>query len=212
KGSFWMGGITGYIVDMLEAGCFETLFDVQCFDLRAVESLKNNSRHKEVSAEHYASPTSKSCIADKLDVVILGATEIDTDFNVNVHTNSQGIIMGGSGGHSDVAAGSKLSIIVAPLIRARLPVIVDRVNCISTPGKTVDILVTQRGIAVNPAKKDLAERLKASGLPVFDIKALKNIAEDFSGKPEPVERGNKIIAEVLYRDGTVIDEIMNYCG
>ncbi|MBQ7069078.1 MAG: citrate lyase subunit alpha [Synergistaceae bacterium] len=212
KGSFCMGGITGYIVDMLEAGCFETLFDVQCFDLRAVESLKNNPRHKEVSAEHYASPTSKSCIADKLDVVILGATEIDTDFNVNVHTNSQGIIMGGSGGHSDVAAGSKLSIIVAPLIRARLPVIVDRVNCISTPGKTVDILVTQRGIAVNPAKKDLAERLKASGLPVFDIETLKNIAEDFSGKPEPVERGNKIIAEVLYRDGTVIDEIMNYCG
>ena len=30
----------------------------------------------------YASPTSKSAVVDSLEVVILGATEIDTDFNV----------------------------------------------------------------------------------------------------------------------------------
>ncbi|MBR6708762.1 MAG: citrate lyase subunit alpha, partial [Clostridia bacterium] len=103
QGSFGLGGITGYMVDMLRAGCFRSLMDVQCFDLTAVESLRTDPRHQEISAMHYASPNSRSAVVDSLDVVILGATEIDTDFNVNVHTDSNGYIMGGSGGHSDTA-------------------------------------------------------------------------------------------------------------
>ena len=100
KGSFGLGGITGYMVDMLNAGCFQKLLDVQCFDLKAVESIRTNPNHAEVSAMHYASPNAKSAAVDSLDVVLLGATEIDLDFNVNVHTDSNGSIMGGSGGHS----------------------------------------------------------------------------------------------------------------
>ena len=207
QGSFCMGGITGYLVDMLRSGCFQTLMDVQCFDLTAVESIRTDPRHREVSAGQYASPTAKSCIADRLDAVILGATEIDTDFNVNVHTDSMGVIMGGSGGHSDVAAGAKLTIIAAPLTRARLPIIVDRVNCISTPGSTVDLLVTQYGMAVNPARADLRERLVDARLPVFDIHDLKARAESLSGVPAPVPRGDAVVADVLYRDGSLIDQI-----
>ena len=107
KGSYGLGGITGYMVDMLNNGCFSALYDVQCFDLRAVESIRTNPNHMEITAAHYASPTAKSSAVDSLDVVILGATEIDTEFNVNVHTDSNGYIMGGSGGHSDTAAGAK---------------------------------------------------------------------------------------------------------
>ena len=207
RGSFCMGGITGYLVGMLQAGCFETLLDVQCFDLAAVESLRTDPRHREVSAAQYASPTAKSCIADRLDAVILGATEIDLDFNVNVHTDSQGQIMGGSGGHSDVAAGAKLSMIVAPLNRARLPVIVDRVCCVSTPGRTVDMLVTQRGIAVNPARGELRDRLRDAGLPVMEIGDLKRVAEKLAGTPRIVRPSGRIVADVLYRDGSLIDRI-----
>ena len=123
RGSFGLGGITGYMVDMLNEGCFESLMDVQCFDLKAVESIRSNPRHQEISATHYASPEAKSATVDSLDVVILGATEIDTDFNINVHTDSNGRIMGGSGGHSDTAAGAKLAMIIAPLSRARLPIV-----------------------------------------------------------------------------------------
>ena len=177
KGSFGLGGITGYMVDMLQAGCFQNLLDVQCFDLKAVESLRNDPRHQEISAMHYAAPGSRSAVVDNLDVVILGATEIDTDFNVNVHTDSNGVIMGGSGGHSDTAAGAKLSMIIAPLFRARLPIVTDRVTCISTPGKDIDVLVTQGGIAVNPAKVELRDRLIAAGLPIVDICELKEKAE-----------------------------------
>ena len=60
KGSFGCGGITGYMVDMLNEGCFQSLIDVQCFDLKAVESIRTNPNHTEVSAMHYASPDAKS--------------------------------------------------------------------------------------------------------------------------------------------------------
>jgi len=192
---------------MLNEGYFEKLLDVQCFDLRAVQSLRENLRHQEISASRYANPLAKSTAVNSLDMVILGATEIDVDFNVNVHTDSQGLIMGGSGGHSDTAAGAKLAIIIAPLFRARLPIVVDRVLTISTPGDTVDVLVTQRGIAVNPKRPELKTRLKDAGLPVLDIEELKHMAEKITGKPKPLKRGERVVADVEYRDFRVIDHI-----
>ena len=209
KGSFCMGGITGYMVDMANKGYFDTILDVQCFDLKAIESIRENPKHQEISAMRYASPAAKSAAVDSLDVVILGATQVDVNFNVNVHTDSNGYIMGGSGGHCDTAAGAKLAIIVAPLIRARLPLIVDEVLCKSTPGETVDVVVTQRGIAVNPKQKELKEKLIKAGLPVKDIEELKQIAEDIAGVPKRVEMGERVVANVLYRDGTLLDTIKN---
>ena len=206
-GSFASGGITGYLVDMLNAGCFESLMDVQCFDLKAVESIRSNPAHQEISAMQYASPTARSAVVDRLDVVILGATEVDTDFNVNVHTDSAGRIMGGSGGHSDTAAGAKLAMIIAPLFRARLPIVTDHVGCVSTPGRDIDVLVTQRGVAVNPKNAELAERLKAGGVPVVDIRALKETAERITGRPAPRRAGGRTVAKVISRDGGVLDEI-----
>ena len=207
RGSFASGGITGYLVDMLECGCFESLMDVQCFDLKAVESIRNNPCHHEISAMQYASPAAKSAVVDKLDVVILGATEVDTDFNVNVHTDSLGRIMGGSGGHSDTAAGAKVSMIIAPLFRARLPIVTDRVRCISTPGRDIDVLVTQRGVAVNPKNKELIDRLKAHKVPVVPIEELKACAEKITGVPACPPKGGRNVANVIYRDGSVIDTI-----
>ncbi len=209
KGSFVMGGITGYLVDMLEAGCFKNIMDVQCFDLKAVDSLAHDLRHLEVSATHYASPLAKSSIIDSLDVVILGATQVDTSFNVNVHTNSQGIIMGGSGGHSDAAAGANLSMIIAPLSRARMSLVVDRVQTISTPGNTIDVVLTQRGMAVNPQREDLITKFKTAGLPLVTIQELKDRADNINGIPQPLKTGTKTIAEVEYRTGEIIDTIKN---
>lgn len=36
-----------------------------------------------------------------------GASLIDTRFNVNVITSSNGVIMGGSGGYNDIAVGAR---------------------------------------------------------------------------------------------------------
>lgn len=208
-GSFGLGGITGYMVDMLQAGCFRKLMDVQCFDLKAVESIRSNPDHIEVSAMQYASPDAKSAAVDSLDVVILGATEVDTQFHVNVHTDSNGIIMGGSGGHSDTAKGAKLAMIIAPLSRARLPIVRDQVQCISTPGSSIDVLVTQRGVAVNPAREDLKRALEGKGLPLCSIEELKRRAEEICGVPRAVQHGDRVVANVLYRDGSLQDQIFN---
>lgn len=157
----------------------------------------------------YASPGQRGAVVDNLDVVILGATEIDTDFNVNVHTDSNGYIMGGSGGHSDTASGAKLSMIIAPMFRARLPIVTDRVTCISTPGKDIDVLVTQGGIAVNPKNDQLRRRLVDSGLPVVDIHELKEKTERITGRPKALTKGDRVVAQVIDRSGKLQDTIFN---
>ena len=206
-GGFGLGGITGYMVDMLRAGCFEELRDVQCFDLKAVESIRTDPRHKEISAFEYASPANGHAWVNSIDAVILGATEIDTGFNVNVHTNSSGTIMGGSGGHSDTAAGAKLAMVIAPLFRARQPIITERVSCVSTPGRDIDVFVTQYGIAVNPKNEELRDRLIRAHLPIVSIEELKAKAESLCGVPKALEHGDKVAAKVIGRGGEVQDEI-----
>lgn len=208
-GGFGLGGITGYMVDMLRAGCFEELRDVQCFDLKAVESIRTDPRHHEISAFEYASPANGHAWVNSLDAVILGATEIDTGFNVNVHTNSSGTIMGGSGGHSDTAAGAKLAMVIAPLFRARQPIITERVSCVSTPGRDIDVFVTQYGIAVNPKNEELRDRLIRAHLPIVSIEELKAKAESLCGVPKALEHGERVVAKVIGRDGNVQDLI--YC-
>ncbi len=206
KGSFASGGITGYIVEMLELGLFEELFDVQCFDLDAVASIKRNKNHHIMTASEYANPDSNP-IVDKLDIMILGATEIDLDFNVNVTTDSYGNIIGGSGGHSDTAAGSKLAIVVTNLVKARTPIVVDSVLTNTTPGSSIDILVTEYGVAVNPLRKDLMLKLSNSDLNIMPIQELRDIAKGLVGKESTSNRDGKLIGYVEYRDGSIIDKL-----
>ena len=206
KGSFASGGITGYLTDMLEEGLFSSLYDVQCFDLKAIESIKKNANHLRMSGSEYGNPE-VSAVVDNLDVVILGATEIDLDFNVNVITGADGVLMGGSGGHQDTAAGAKMSIIVSKLFSSRLPVIKNRVDVIATPGTTIDVLVTERGIAVNPLRQDLIEKFKENDLNVMTIQELKAIADNFMGEPKEIKKKDRIIGYSEYRDGSILDEI-----
>lgn len=207
KGSFASGGITGYIVRMMEAGLFRALWDVQCFDLDAVRSYRENPNHMAMSGDLYGNPHNAGAIVNDLDIVILGATEVDPDFNVNVTTGSTGVIMGGSGGHADTAAGAKLTVIVSKLVSARIPLIRDRVTTITTPGETVDVLVTDRGIAVNPNRPELAEAIRQAGLPLKTIQELQQLAESLTGKPKALETNERIVAVVEYRDGTVLDVV-----
>jgi len=102
-------------------------------------------------------------MVNAVDYAVLGATEVDVNFNVNVITDSKGQIMGALGGHPDASAGSKCAIIVTPLLRGRLPIVTDAVQTISTPGETVDVVVTERGIAVNPRREDIKEHLLMAG-------------------------------------------------
>ncbi len=207
KASFALGGITSTMVDLHEKGFIETLLDVQSFDANAADSLARNARHIEISANQYANPSSKGAAVEKLDVVILSALEIDTEFNVNVITGSDGVIRGASGGHSDTAASANLTIIVAPLVRGRIPTVVNSVLNIVTPGSQIDVLVTDHGIAVNPNRTEVAQRLEKEGVPLVTIDQLQQRAQLLTGEPRPIRYTDKVVGIVRYRDGSVIDVI-----
>ncbi|MBW5811058.1 citrate lyase subunit alpha [Yersinia kristensenii] len=204
---FALGGITSTMVDLHEKGLITKLLDVQSFDKQAASSLARNPRHIEISANQYANFSSKGASVDRLDVVVLSALEIDTGFNVNVLTGSDGVLRGASGGHCDTAVAARLSIIVAPLVRGRIPTLVKAVTTCVTPGSSVDILVTDHGIAVNPARPELAERLQQAGLPVVTIDWLYQRALILTGEPQPIKFTDRVVAVVRYRDGSVIDVV-----
>ena len=207
KASFALGGITSYYVKMLKEGLIEKLYDVQCFDLDAVNSYRRSKNHIGISTTEYAGPFNKDAYINKLDFVILGATEIDVNFNVNVTTDSNGILIGGSGGHSDTARGARTTIITSQLLRTRLPIVKDKVTTITTIGKDVDIFVCERGIAINPNRLDLIEKLKGSKLNITNIENLLNKAHQISGIPSIVPHKDKIVGVVMSQDGTIIDNI-----
>ncbi|MCK5731815.1 MAG: citrate lyase subunit alpha, partial [Tenericutes bacterium] len=179
--------------------------DVQCFDLDAVRSYHINDNHKAMSASEYGNPFENNPVCNNLSFVILGAAEIDLDYNVNVTTDSLGNLIGGSGGHADIAYGSELTIIISPLIKARIPLIKQNVMTVTTPGCDIDILVTERGIAVNPLRLDLLEKLTNSSFPIFTIKELYDLSHKITGVPKEIKGSKEIIGLVEYRDGSCID-------
>lgn len=208
KGSFISGGITGYQVDLLEANIFEKIMDVQCFDLKAVKSIQKNPNHHRISANDYAGPSNKDNVVNQLDIVILGATEIDIDYNVNVTTGSDGILMGGSGGHCDTAAGAKFTIVVSKLVSSRISVITKNVLTITTPYQSIDALITDFGIAIHPRHHLLIEKLKKqTTYPIKTIEELYQIAINLTGIPSPIEFEDQVVALSMYRDGSILDVI-----
>nr|WP_321451849.1 citrate lyase subunit alpha [uncultured Carboxylicivirga sp.] len=207
KGSFILGGVTSYGVDMLNEGLFKSIFDVQSFDAAVSSSLMTNPYHIEITAGLYANPFNCGCMTNKLDIVVLGALEIDTDFNVNVITGSEGYVRGASGGHSDTASGANLTVVVCPSFRGRIPIVKEKVHTIVTPGESIDVLVTERGICVNPNRPELKENLIKGGIAVKEIKDLAVEVEQITGKAKPIECKDRIVGIVEYRDGTVIDVI-----
>ncbi len=203
---FALGGITGQIAAMHEEGLIDRVLDVQSFDLDAAMSLKNNRFHHQISATYYASFLSAAAV-DQLDFVILSALEIDTDFNVNVLTGSDGVIRGAIGGHPDTAAGASLSIVVAPLTRGRIPCVIDRVNTVVTPGGTVDVVVTDQGVAVNPRRPEVERKLRRAGIKVYTIEELRDKALALVGRPDPIRYTDRVVGVVMYRNNTIIDVI-----
>jgi len=211
-GSFAMGGGTKLLVDILHRGLVRAILDGQAFDTDAIASLREDKNHVLMDPGHYANYDSRGCATYMLDAAFLGATEVDLDFNVNVNTHSDGQLLHGIGGHQDVAAGAKLTLITVPTLRGRLPVIVDRVTTVTTPGEVIDAIVTERGIAVNPRREDLKERFVKAGLPVRELAEIKAEADRLTRPPGRPVFGDEVIAVIEWRDGTVIDTVRRVVG
>jgi citrate lyase subunit alpha/citrate CoA-transferase len=206
KARFARGGSNKYLVEMLEEGLVDYILDGQTFDLDGVRSMRDNPRHVNTSPFTSYNYHGKGNFANLVDVVVLGATEVDVQFNANVVTHSDGYLLHGIGGWQNCLF-SKTVILPIPLFRDRVPVIRDEVTTITGPGELIDVVVTERGIAINPNRTDLLEAVKDSDLPIKTIEELKEEAEKICGKPAKPELEDEIIGVIKWVDGTVIDAV-----
>ncbi|MCK9618406.1 MAG: citrate lyase subunit alpha [Lentimicrobiaceae bacterium] len=206
KARFGFGGSTQYMVKMLEEGVLDYILDAQSFDLESVRSIRDNANHLDVSVWHAYNYHSKGNYNSMTDIVILGATEIDVNFNGNVVSHSDGYLLHGIGGWQNCLH-SKCVILPVPLFRDRIPVIIDEVTTLCGPGQLIDVIVTERGIAINPNRTDLIEKLKNTYLPIKTIEELKEEAERICGKPSKPKFSDEIVAIIKWVDGTVIDAV-----
>ena len=192
--------------DEMINGQVDALLDTQDFDLAAVESVKD-LHHFRISAGEYANPFNKGAVVNKLDFVILAALEVDVHFNCNVVVDSNGMITGAQGGHPDTAAGAKCAIVIAPLLQGRTPAICTDVTTVTTPGESVDVVITDYGIAINPRRQDLIEAMKDVDLPFKTIEELRDIAYSIAGEPQKVQFGDRVVGVIESRDGTIMDVV-----
>jgi citrate lyase subunit alpha/citrate CoA-transferase len=206
KARFARGGSNKYLTDMLEEGLIDYILDGQTFDLDGVRSMRDNPNHVWTSPFTSYNYHGKGNFAGMVDVVILGATEVDVNFNANVVTHSDGLLLHGIGGWQNCLM-SKTVILPLPLFRNRMPVVVDEVTTLCGPGELIDVIVTERGIAVNPLRKDLIEAVKDAGLPLKSIQELKDEAEQICGVPDKPKITDEIIAGIKWVDGTLIDVV-----
>ena len=207
KARFVRGGSTKYLVEMLHSGLTDFIFDGQTFDAAAVQSMAKDPRHIATSPFTSYNFHGKGNFASMVDAVVLGATEVDLNFNANVVTHSDGRLLHGIGGWQNcLSAGC--TILAVPSFRDRIPVIVDEVTTITGPGEMIDVIATERGIAINPRRQDLRERLKHSSLPIRPLEEIKAEVERIcGGKPQQPRLTDDPVAVVKWVDGTVLDTI-----
>lgn len=207
RASFVRGGSTKVLVEMLKQGLTACILDGQTFDLDAVRSIASDPRHVATSPFTSYNFHGKGNFASMVDVVVLGATEVDMNFNANVVTHSDGRLLHGIGGWQNcLFAGC--TILAVPSFRDRIPVLVDEVTTMTGPGELIDVVVTERGIAVNPRRQDLLDALRGSRLPLRRIEDLKRETQALCGGPPRAPRLlERPVAVVKWVDGTVLDTV-----
>lgn len=203
---FGVGGLTKPMCDLLINDQADCLLDAQDFDLDAVESVKN-LKHFRISTGEYADPFNKGAVVNKLDFVILASLEVDVDFNCNVVVGSDGVITGAQGGHPDTAAGAKCTIVITPLLQGRIPAVCTQVTTVTTPGESIDVVITDYGIAFNPNRQDLIRCMKNVDLPFKTIEELRDLAYSIAGEPEKVRFTDRVVGIIEARDGTIMDVV-----
>jgi len=211
KARFVRGGSTKFLVELLEEGLTNYILDGQTFDLDGVRSIASNPRHVATSPFTSYNYHGKGNFASMVDAVVLGATEVDLNFNANVVTHSDGRLMHGIGGWQNCLA-SRCTILAVPSFRDRIPVILDEVTTLCGPGELIDVIVTERGLAINPRRQDLIDAVKGSNLPVRPLADIKAEVERICGIPYRPKHGDRPVAVVKWVDGTLLDTVWQVNG
>jgi citrate lyase subunit alpha/citrate CoA-transferase len=208
RAGFARGGSSGQLVGLLEDGLTGYILDGQAFDQAGVRSLKENPRHVPTSPFTSYNYHGKGNFASMIDLAVLGATEVDLDFNANVVTHSDGYMLHGIGGWQDCLF-ARCTVLALPSFRDRIPVIVRRVTTLCSPGEMIDVVVTERGIAVNPRREDLAEAVRGSGLPIRTLEDIRReVLSLCGGEPSPASvDADRPVAVVKWVDGSLLDTV-----
>jgi citrate lyase subunit alpha/citrate CoA-transferase len=208
---FARGGSNQYMTAMLQEGLIEVILDGQTFDLEGVRSMREDPRHVNTSPFTSYNFHGKGNFASMVDVAVLGATEVDLAFNGNVVTHSDGRLLHGIGGWQNCLA-ARCTMLLVPSYRDRIPVVVDEVTTLCGPGELIDVVVTERGIAVNPRRQDLLDAVAGSNLPIRPIADLKAELDRICGTPSRPQRSDRPVAVVKWVDGTVLDTVWQVGG
>ncbi len=212
RARFVRGGSTQYLVELLKERLTDYILDGQTFDMDGVRSMAEDSRHLATSPFTSYNFHGKGNFAGMVDAVVLGATEVDLNFNANVVTHSDGRLLHGIGGWQNCLY-SGCSILAVPSFRDRIPVIVDEVTTITGPGEMIDVVATERGIAINPRRQDLLDAVKGSTLPIRPLQEIKHEVEKIcGGKPQRARLTDEPVAVVKWVDGTVLDTVWKLEG
>ena len=98
-------------------------------------------------------------------------------------------------------------------MRNRIPVILDRVTTLVGPGSLIDVVATEHGLCINPARKDLLEAVRGSQVPLLDIHDLKRRLDALcGGPPAKPHLGEEFVAAIQWVDGTTIDGVRRVLG
>lgn len=205
RASFYLGGSNQLPVRMLADGLVEHIIDIQAFDLEAVQSARTDARHIACGPYTTYNYHGKGNLNSLTDIVVLGATEVDTSYNANVITHSDGLLQHGIGGWQNCLH-ARCTVLAMPSQRRGQPVIVDAARTIVGPGELVDVVATEHGLCINPRRQDLLDAVQGAGLPLLSIEELRTRVVAECGPPAPEPRlGGRVVAAVKWVDGTVID-------
>ena len=143
-----------------------------------------------------------------VDAVVLGATEVDRQLQRQRRTPTPTASSCTGSGAGRTACSSKCTILAVPSFRDRIPVILDRVTTVCGPGELIDVVATERGLAINPLRTDLLDAMRGSDVPRVTLPELKAEVERLcGGAPAKPELGEEFVAAIKWVDGTVIDGV-----
>ena len=87
--------------------------------------------------------------------------------------------------------------------------IVDEVTTLCGPGELIDVVATERGIAINPRRQDLLDAVRGSKLPIRPLQEIKEEKSNASAVGSLSDRSSRDhpVAIVKWVDGTVLDTV-----
>lgn len=216
KTRYIRGGSNEFQAAMLLFEDTDILLDGQAFSREGIISARTR-RDRHILTNPFTSycEIGKGNTSTMVDAAIMGATEIDLNFGINIATGYDGIIRAGLGGGPD-SYRAKTTIIGLMSEQKGMPTIVDEVYTLCAPSELIDVVITNIGeeiaIAINSNSergRELLEITEKTDLPIYSLEEIKDRVEKLIGKiPERAKPTDQAVGGIRHsQDDSVLDMI-----